>query len=101
MLPLEDKVVSGDTSKGTSDGLWLGNQLTERPVNQSMLKMELRWKHPEVRDAGLVQVSELYLDMVFEARPIESHLREEAGSIWSIFMMEKENSFEFSVTGKH
>lgn len=54
MLPLEDKVVSGDTSKGTSDGLWLGNQLTERPVNQSMLKMELRWKHPEVRDAGLV-----------------------------------------------
>lgn len=46
-------------------------------------------------------MSESYLDMVFEARPIESHLREEAGSIWSIFMMEKENSFKFSVTRKH
>lgn len=54
MLPLEEKVVSGDPSKDTSDGPWLGNQLTKRPVSQCMLKMELRWKHPKVRDAGLV-----------------------------------------------
>ena len=46
-------------------------------------------------------MSELYLDMVFEARPIGSHLREAAGSIWPIFVMEKEKSFKFPVTGKH
>lgn len=42
-------------------------------------------------------MSELCLDMVFEARPIGSHLREEAGSIWLIFVMEKENSFKVPV----
>lgn len=51
MLPLEEKVVSGDPSKDTSDVPRLGNQLTERTVNvEDGAKVE----DSKVRDTGLV-----------------------------------------------
>lgn len=50
-----EKVVHGDPSWGISGVLQLGSQMMdERSVGECMLKVELRWKHPQVRDAGFI-----------------------------------------------
>lgn len=58
--------------------LGLGVHWPERLVSGCVLKGELRWKHPEVRDAGLLLgVRIVPWTRFLEARGVGFHLRQE------------------------